>query len=96
MILRFKSSLEIKKTKFTNSEAAFHLLSIVFYLLKVLLFFLGVGIVEAHDELPFKRELVVLVEQRSLGMANMQVSEHMETEKKTPVMTITKILMLFF
>lgn len=58
------------------------LLSIVFYLLKVLLFFLGVGVVEAHDELPFKRELVVLVEQSSLGMADVQVSEHMETEKK--------------
>lgn len=58
------------------------MLSIVFYLLKVLLFLLRVGVVEAHDELPFKCELVVLVEQSSLGMANMQISEHMETEKK--------------
>lgn len=75
------------------------MLSLVFYLLKVLLFFLGVSVVEAHDELPFKCELVVLVEQSSLSMANMQVPEHMETEKKqnkTPVMTVTKILMLFF
>lgn len=46
----------------------------MFYLLKVLLFFLGVGVVKAHNELAFKCELVVLVQQSSLGMANMQVT----------------------
>lgn len=43
----------------------------MFHLLKVLLFFLGVGVVEAHDELAFECDLVVLVKQSSLGVANM-------------------------
>lgn len=47
-----------------------------FYLLKVLLLFLWVSVVKSHDELPFKGELVVLVEQSSLGMANMEVTEN--------------------
>lgn len=51
-------------------------------LLKILLFLLRVGVVEAHDELAFKCDLVVLVEQSSLGMANMKVSNHRKTEKK--------------
>lgn len=51
------------------------------HLLKVLLFLLRVGVVEAHDEFAFKCHLVVLVEQSSLGMANMQVSSHSEREK---------------
>lgn len=47
-----------------------------FYLLKVLLLFLGISVVKSHDELPFKGELVVLVEQSSLGMADMEVTEN--------------------
>lgn len=47
-----------------------------FYLLEVLLFFLRVGIIKAHNELAFKCELVVLVEQSGLGMADMQVTGH--------------------
>lgn len=43
-------------------------------LFKVLLFFLRVGVIEAHDELAFKCELVVLVEQSSLGMADVKVT----------------------
>lgn len=62
----------------------------MFYLLKVLLFFLGVGVVEAHDELAFKCELVVLVEQSSLGVANMQVTGHRETEKKSLLRKLLK------
>ena len=44
-------------------------------LLKVLLLLLGVGVVEAHDELPLEGDLVVLVEQGSLGVADVQVAE---------------------
>lgn len=45
------------------------------YLLKVLLLLLRVGVVEAHDELALECHLVVLVEQGSLGVANVQVPE---------------------
>lgn len=55
----------------------------MFHLLKVLLFFLWVRVVEAHDELAFKGELVVLVEQSSLGMADVQVTGHRETKNKS-------------
>lgn len=47
-----------------------------FYLLKVLPFFLRVGVIKSHNELTFKGELVVLVEQSSLGMADVQVTDH--------------------
>lgn len=60
----------------------------MFYLLKVLLFLLRVGIVKAHDELAFKCDLVVLVEQSSLGMADVQVSGHRETEKWSWLRTV--------
>ena len=40
------------------------------HLLKVLLLLLGVGIVKAHDEFAFEGDLVVLVEQGCLSMAN--------------------------
>lgn len=53
----------------------------MFYLLEVLLFFLGVGVVKAHDKLAFKCDLVVLVEQSGLGVTDMQVSGNRETEK---------------
>lgn len=43
------------------------------HLLKVLLLFLGVGVIEAHDELALEGDLVVLVEQGGLGMADVQV-----------------------
>lgn len=59
----------------------FFLLLWVFYLLEVLLFFLGVGVVKAHDKLAFKCDLVVLVEQSGLGVTDMQVSGNRETEK---------------
>lgn len=55
----------------------------MFYLLKVLLLLLGVGVIEAHDELAFKCDLVVLVEQSSLGVADMQVTGK-EKEKNGP------------
>lgn len=48
------------------------------YLLKVLLLLLGVGVVKAHDELALECHLVVLVEQGSLGVANVQVPEREE------------------
>lgn len=50
------------------------------YLLKVFLFLLGVGVVEAHDELAFECDLIVLVEQSSLGVADVQVSGHRRIE----------------
>lgn len=56
-----------------------------FYLLKVLLFFLGVGVIKAHDELTFKGELVVLVEQSSLGMADVQVTVHSKAITQTAI-----------
>lgn len=52
----------------------------MFYLLKVFFFLLRVGVVEAHDELAFKCDLVVLVEQSSLGVADVKVSIHREKE----------------
>lgn len=58
------------------STQSFLLSKNCFYLLKVLLFFLGVSVVKSHDELPLKGELVVLVEQRGLGMADMEVTEN--------------------
>lgn len=63
------------------------------YLLKVLLFFLGVSVVKSHDELPLKGELVVLVEQRGLGMANMEVTEN---RKKIQFIDLPTILTHFF
>lgn len=53
----------------------------MFHLLKVLLFLLGVGVIKAHDELAFEGDLVVLVEQSSLGVADVQVSNHTEQER---------------
>lgn len=53
------------------------------YLLKVLLLLLRVGVIKAHDELAFKCDLVVLVEQSSLGVADMQVTGKAE-EKNGP------------
>lgn len=58
---------------FQNEELLFH--HAYFYLLKVLLLFLGVGVIKAHNELTFEGELVVLVEQSSLGMADVQVAD---------------------
>lgn len=52
----------------------------MFHLLKVLLFLLRVGVIKAHDKLAFECDLVVLVEQSSLGVANMEVSNRGETE----------------
>lgn len=54
----------------------------VSHLLKVLLFLLRVGVVKAHDELAFERDLVMLVEQRSLGVADMKVSDR--RDRTTP------------
>lgn len=55
------------------------------HLLKVLLLLLWVGVVKAHDECAFKRHLIVLVEQGSLGMTDMQVAGHREAEKEPPM-----------
>lgn len=44
------------------------------YLLKVLLLLLRVGVIKTHDKLALKADLVVLVEQSCLGMADVQVS----------------------
>lgn len=52
------------------------------HLLKVLLLLLGVGVVEAHDELAFKCDLVVLVKQGSFGVSNVQVSVQKEAQNK--------------
>ena len=41
---------------------------------EVNVFFLGVGIIKTHDERSLKRLLVVLVQQRSLGVTNVQIS----------------------
>lgn len=57
------------------------LLPRVSHLLKVLLLLLGVGVVKAHDELAFERDLVVLVEQSGLGVADMQISGHKDKIK---------------
>lgn len=57
-------------------KQSFPLAKSCFYLLKVLLFFLGVRVVKSHDELPLEGELVVLVEQSSLSMADMEVAEY--------------------
>lgn len=51
------------------------------YLLEVLLLFLWIGVIEAHDELAFERELVVLVEESRLSVADMQVSGHKGQKK---------------
>lgn len=51
------------------------------HLLKVLLFLLRVGVIKTHDELAFKCDLVVLVEQSGLGVADMQVSGHRDRKK---------------
>lgn len=59
---------------FQNKKCLFH--PAQFYLLKVLLFFLGVGVIKAHNELAFEGELVVLVKQSSFGMANVQIADH--------------------
>lgn len=42
-------------------------------LLKVFLLLLRVGVIKAHDELAFKCDLVVLVEQGSFCMANVKI-----------------------
>lgn len=75
-------------------SGSFLLANNCFYLLKVLLLLLWVCVIKSHDELPFKGELVVLVEQSSLGMANMEVSEN---RKKMWFIIITNNLdALFF
>ena len=51
------------------------------HLLKVLLFLFRVCVVKAHDEFAFKRDLVVLVEEGSLGVTDVQISAHTETIK---------------
>jgi len=43
------------------------------YLFKLLLFFLRVGVIKPHDQTTFELELVVLVEEGSLGMTDMQI-----------------------
>ena len=43
-------------------------------MLKVNVFLLGVGIIKTHDKRSLKRLLVVLVQQRSLGVTNVQIS----------------------
>lgn len=50
----------------------------MFHLLKVLLFLLRVGVIKAHNELAFECDLVMLVEESSLGVADVQVSNHRE------------------
>ena len=53
------------------------------HLLEVLLLLLGVGVIKAHDELALKRDLVVLVEQRGLGVADVQISAHREAATRS-------------
>ena len=48
-------------------------------LLKVLLLLLWVGVVEAHDEFAFEGDLVVLVEEGCLGVADVQVPDERGT-----------------
>ena len=51
------------------------------YLLKHHILFLGVGVVEPHDELALPADLVVLIQQRCLRMSNVQVPEVTMTTK---------------
>lgn len=52
-------------------------------LFKVFLLLLGVGVIKAHDELAFKCDLVVLVEQGSFCMANVKISAHRESSTQS-------------
>lgn len=53
------------------------------YLLKVNLLLLRVSVVKPHYEFPFEEVLVVLIQQRSLGMTNVEVANWKETKYKT-------------
>lgn len=48
-------------------------------LFKVFLLLLRVGVIKAHDELAFKCDLVVLVEQGSFCMTDVKISAHRES-----------------
>lgn len=66
-----------KKTGLDFSKIFFFFFSFLLrvrHLLKVFLFLLWVGVIKAHDQLALECELVMLVEQSSLCVANVQVS----------------------
>ena len=52
-------------------------------LFKVNFLLLGIGVIEPHNEFATECQLVILVEQGSLSMADMQVPTNKQTNKQT-------------